>query len=1346
MNEFRPEFKNVPVKIPEIDDTDVDTLFQGTTTTQGANVIYDTFSHERAEGILSLKTPYPTKMESIRAGWGETVLEAIFRKATYPDFVDDPHFKVRDIMVSDHTLRVLQYDNEELKYLKSSNSLEEYAHKKQEVLNSRQRKLQIAANPWFGISTQILGDVVPMMLAPYASGAAFGSTARAVATALSHGGDITRIGQSAALAGKAAAYALDMGASLYAADDISIGDGMAALGVGGAMLGAYIDVYRPLNKLYAAKSLRNSTTNSYDDAAELHTKTQSAKANDITNDLTEEALDTPVRDADSQVAVQAERNARPQAFANLDEVVLTRPSTKDITMTRAEIREELNSWVTNTGLVKISTGTMRYHLLNNPYVPGKIKILIKSMDGYSHGKIPVELHTMGVADIAGRTDVKLAGGLVYGGNKGGSYASKIILFSKENISDQIKTGDSIESVLTRMMSKPDIAGTYVHELIHANTEALITGVRNGVITDKRAVQAVKELDEIHAYVKPYFPKQTYQVSDASEMLAGLANHPEYIQTLKTIPSITDKNNIFQDIIRKILDLLGMTKGLKVSVLDDLENNLMELMEHNYKLRDSDGFLSGTFEDMAKEAGMQIKGDIIRDPISRSNALLENVTKRFPAFMWSLRKETEAGNPKLAEILYGGVAGHGKPGHSAFERKRTIKQEFAKPVQDIHDAMLKEVRKEMGGGMRALTQNVLGTKEWTLTYERVSTGFYQELTRAHEAFKNGTPYTVSPKYENLVNLYVNSGFANNWRNRIIKAGYIKEEDFGASPYYFPRKYSPDRFNDYGEKAVRSTLEQAFSDVFPSMDTLTIKRIAATMWDRSMDNRPKTITAKYQSVLPGMTHDELMEAMIDSGISEENAMVFMNIHKPVVESTAKPGQLQKRINFDVFKEYTVTNDAGVPQTIRLIDLHRTDIIAGMEGYNNSMAGRLALHEAGIKGAELQRMVSAGVEIIHKSQIMDTRKWAAHQEDAIDSLLGFSTLQQIDSHLLVGFGNLANATQLKNAGLWSITDIVLAAQEHGVARILKDMTMGGLMDQTAKVLRNSPEQAADVYSMLRNTLYGTKYQWLHKNARLATDMTGSRLFSNLMRAGAGLTMVTNLMRFVHTRSATLVANIIHNDIMTLTKGAGNNFAQVKKRFMDYGMSDDEISDMIASTVENRSWGYRTQISLQNAAQKQMDYLVPFIKTGELPHAIEFTQSGKLMVGYLRYTVASTEKVGARAIRTGNYGSLAALMAYQLPFNILIVAAKAAMDDKELSSKKLITEAVTSSSILGLWGPPLGWVAQGDTPKIDMVPLSAAIATWDVINKAAQGESDLQDALKIVPGLSSLPATRILINHMGD
>lgn len=341
------------------------------------------------------------------------------------------------------------------------------------------------------------------------------------------------------------------------------------------------------------------------------------------------------------------------------------------------------------------------------------------------------------------------------------------------------------------------------------------------------------------------------------------------------------------------------------------------------------------------------------------------------------------------------------------------------------------------------------------------------------------------------------------------------------------------------------------------------------------------------------------------------------------------------------------------------------------------------------------------------------------------------------------MANATMLKNSGLYQLTDTALAMKEFGMARVLRSMRDQPWFKEGAVAIK-TPDMAARLDTVLRGNIQKEmRFRWLNTYADDNLDLTRQASWFNVTQNVGQAARHVNGMSMVHRLQVNLNSGIVADELTQMFKGDAEAF----KRLERFGLTRDVADRAIAANKANPGAMFQPDLQMQVevVGTRMMDYLVQQIRTGETSHFAQFNPIGKVIVGYQSFALAATNKILRRELNDAGWIGVAHIMAYQFPLMLLATMAKHGMDGKDVDTQKLISESVMGMSAIG-GVSLLQDIFLGDSPRHSLASMGYVTGLLGAVQDLATGNMDIKTFTKQVPLIQEFAPTRAIINNFGD
>lgn len=860
----------------------------------------------------------------------------------------------------------------------------------------------------------------------------------------------------------------------------------------------------------------------------------------------------------------------------------------------------------------------------------------------------------------------------------------------------------------------------VHELIHAATARAIDS----------NPELAKRLEDIRAAVaanSTLTGRMRYYASDVREMLAGLGDSPEWVEYLARTQSASGKS-ILRQVGEYIMNALGIkAKGSALEDVLDAYEDAVKWTAKDYADQ-APSFRSEAFQDLA--------GSTTLNEARGAQVMLDGAKSKF-ATMFSLYDNIAQGNEDLAKLLVSDATAVGGRKPSVVDFKRNLTLEMDASASIVEDAIIGALR-DRGVGMLS---RFFHRQSFRAARAELEGRLGTYLDSAYSAEVHGRPVPVpDAEIAPLVDAYRRSGWAGKWYEHMRAAGLVDDGALVKSDYYFPRQYSYDKMrqgimqgntlDDY-----RALFRSALRDVYPSMESETVQRVAKEMVDGIYNGRAGQSGPMWKQLINGMGNDEVVMAMRSAGVDESAIQSFLTANVRESGSTSPARNLRQRTRFNMDKEYLVNG-----KNMRMQDLMDTDVAKVMHGYTNRMSGRVGMAYAGVQDlGQLGKMIDES-----KHTLANPAKWEKTVNDTIDFILGGAPADagQLPD-LLRAAGNMANATMLKNSGLYQITDTALAMKEFGMARVLRSMRDQPWFKE-GSVAINTPDMASRLDVVLRGNIQrDMRFRWLNTYADDNLDLTRQASWFNVTQNVGQAARHVNGMSMVHRLQVNLNSGIVADELTQMFKGDAEAF----KRLERFGLTREVADRAIAANKANPGAMFQPDLQMQVevVGTRMMDYVVQQVRTGETSHFAQFNPIGKLIVGYQSFALAATNKILRRELNDAGWIGVAHIMAYQFPLMLLATMAKHSMDGKDSDTSRLISEAALGMSAIGGISM-LSAAFLGDTPRHSLASMSYITGVLDALQGLATGDSDIKTFLRLVPLIQEFAPTRAIINNFGD
>ncbi|QXG07763.1 hypothetical protein [Erwinia phage Zoomie] len=1324
----------------------------------------------RETGRLTAQQANVGMGQSYVAGAKASVLGGLITKLQAPDFDADVNFKATDFMANDPRVKEMRPDEDEIKWLKGSESIPEYQYRMAQIPKVRQELATAAANPISGMAGMLVADA-PSMLIPFVQEGAIGRTG---ATAL-----------------RIAADTYDVASAVYTADQLGQSPAASALVAGTGIL----DMTHLLQRGFGRVAVRSDRA--VDDVAADAERAAAVDGNRGANntDLNEDAAryasdtgvhpnladDTPVtvEGKASDLTVDPDNPVMPNSTRDLDDDVATFDNIPARSVQGSVDYAELEAKAVNTNQAKAGAKVMDARAGKSlvegiPMRPAMSRAMDRLDELASQGKLPEDFPAQyrtimdAIADNAQDVPIHF--------DRKANFRAHYHPNSRDFTGEHLRLAFPKGAVGKGKMNISDVIGSmdghelrvFLHEAIHASSSrAILRASENPSLVTPELRSALSDMDSLRAHLTTQMKREvqegklnateqhyiSYYLKNNHELVAGLGdNQGNYTAFLQRQTSVRGKESALRQLGKSIMRVLGMKPGARTGLTDvaDALEDLLASGPNGSGLgkqavnRMAPEFTSGAMKGMTEAARAAVKS---APAGRREEAAATAMFKQFKTTaqrFFSLRDEIAqdtAATAEFADFLVADGTKVGERAEAVADLKRLYKSEMDAVTGIVEKAITDELSRTGTGKL----DQFFYRKNFVEKRQALENDLAKYLDYAHGEYRNGRPIDPPPAHiERVVNAFTESGWSERWFDHMQNAGINNEGRFEKSPYYLPRRYSSDKIRTltrekgFAQKDFVDVFSLAMRDAYPAMDRDLSRQVARTWYQGLTSAQPKQ-GAMWRRAINGMSNDEFVELLLENGVAREDAAAILEKSVFASERTgSNPARnLRKRNELDMQKVYTTQSG----RTMKLADIMDTDVSKLMNQYNNRMSGRVAFAAKGTP--DMKDIVNQIDEL--RNTVAKPDDWTSKVDDTVDVLMGYPA-QGATPDWMLASGYLSNAMMLKNSGLYQLTDLALAAKEFGMARVVRSMMQGGLF----KHARVELGRDQNLHQRLHNILSGAtqndmRFKWLHTLADDNTDLTRSAHMVNVLRNFSQAAYSANGMRAIHRAMVNMNAGLIQDSIMAALGGSAKDAKLLGK----FGLRQSALDEMRAAYAANPGAAFKPELQthLEAVGQRFMDYVVQQNRTGETAHFAEMNPIGRVLIGYQSFAFAGTNKILRRHLENGSEEMMggAILLAYQFPMMALMTYVRYGMDGKldEKSSSDLIHDAVSGMSAIG-----------GASMLMDLFSTNqrgGGVSMFGSVNSiiqtlqgvARKGEMSAQDASKLMPLAQEFIPLRILINN---
>jgi len=607
----------------------------------------------------------------------------------------------------------------------------------------------------------------------------------------------------------------------------------------------------------------------------------------------------------------------------------------------------------------------------------------------------------------------------------------------------------------------------------------------------------------------------------------------------------------------------------------------------------------------------------------------------------------------------------------------------------------------------------------------------------------------------------------------RQGLAGFEDFTPRPGYFHRSWNESKIRaleaEFGRKTVRNLLTESISR------GLGITKKEAQLISTAILTRTRSKAAglrpEFLGALGKTDTDAIRTMLVEAGTDDATIKSIMGRIEQRLDEAGRTKYSKSRLPLDMTVKITTPDG----RTISVLDMIDTDLSRLAENYNQQMAGRSALAAAGVGGddASIQALRGRYYDALVNAKLKDA--------DIEDRMLQFD-------HLMSDFtGNrppgtvlsapaqraksLAQATMLAASGLWQVAEYGTLAYRHGGVRTTLEFfrQFPGVAGYLRKVGRDP-----DLYDEL-STVVGLDLArdvrvrpWLRQyEANLAARDT---LVDRVLHMSVQAVPILNGMKFVHTHQVRMNANLTMNTLGRAARGDRKALRMLR----EYGLDDtawgkvkkaiDDNAEFKGKNVLRMNWDGWPQDAVDaalNVGSRIMDDAILYGRAGQ-GSSFARSQLGQVLGQFRSFVSFAHNKLLRGTIHNAGYTGLAALLAYQYPLTMMMVAANELRkgESVDLTSedglKDLAKKALGYTAGLGFIGDAASIVGlTGGRGGLSAPVLSLANAPGGIVRGTThllKGEGTealadyMQAASTVLPLLSVAPGTALLLNALKE
>lgn len=749
--------------------------------------------------------------------------------------------------------------------------------------------------------------------------------------------------------------------------------------------------------------------------------------------------------------------------------------------------------------------------------------------------------------------------------------------------------------------------------------------------------------------------------------------------------------------------------------------------------------------------------------------LPDGVQRGLAKVQSLADEVKLYNQALGAKLFGSTDRYGIDGVVGMQR--AVAQAMDVDLVPFEQAMKKH---NLGG-----TFNPLKFAEQRLRTESVMSSVDEALAKLHDAYSRGGQAAADQLYnlmrmdapvKDLVDAYVGSGFANKALDRLKNAGVAGADEVMPSPYYVPRKFSPNKvFNEFKVQFKKAQQREAdrvakgfAKDVRPDymLEEEALNAMARKFGRQLLVNATDVTPHLERAVglgmlrniwgdMPGMnTLTKAIQKLDDealtivrlrlqeaTGLEKEAIENLLSIKTtdsvPTVGALGQTAtNLRRRMDFDMFED---------SEGFSLFDLVDNDVYGKLEKYKLQTSTRIGLAQGGFSNAAKYNSAI--------SELADTMRTRGVPEEVINRTVGHTDAIITGKGIGEPLGSVARAlsttaaaTHLAMSAIYNIADYAFVAYEHGMWNTAKAFMKGIKPEVWKGITKADAEDLLEIVKLRGYTDGRIKpeIKLMEDNWTLNAGSTAIAFTDHMGQA----TRYLNGSEYMRRHQINMMAELLSQRLHTGLKAGGD-----MSYFEQMGMSQAKqrgFRELYAKHGLNlKDWPLKAADELLRYTNASIDHTVLAIRKGQRPALLD-TQVGKVLMPYMSFVWAAHNQVMRRVYKNDGAAGVAHLMIMQAPLALIAAAAANIVKGKEWDDE-LQANFTKSMSSLGLASIMMDFVNRGklgDAPTV-FAPVNSAAKLAQVVSGA---DTSMADVVKNLPILGVTLPVRLVASTLGD
>lgn len=617
------------------------------------------------------------------------------------------------------------------------------------------------------------------------------------------------------------------------------------------------------------------------------------------------------------------------------------------------------------------------------------------------------------------------------------------------------------------------------------------------------------------------------------------------------------------------------------------------------------------------------------------------------------------------------------GNSVVSQKMAIRADAHRIQSGLYDLTL-DAMEARGFGM---LKRALNPREAM----RVQRQLERELTIELAGRDAGVVSTAAPEVVKMADKHVE--LMQHMLKEMQAADVAGAKGVKPSNGYFTRHWVADqieriegRLEDAGYTAAASkaaVVDLVAKSLRGIPDVQVAQDIAKALVDRAKRKGYFEDTA-FSGSVGGGDATQIRDILEASGLPRDRVQRVMDTVMSAVDEAGKSPELKRRVDLDM------THSIQLPDgtSVSVVDMLDSNILSNTDRYVNSMSGRVALANKGLRTPS--EIAAKRSEYLHSIANQTGRAEGAKYFDAILEDINGRPSGEAVPELMRTSQQLTQMVGLAGAGVWQITDYAKMMQTYGMGATVKyALKELPVFRSLLNDVNHSKTAATELNQVLTaNVNYDLRMKPFLQRMEDNFDIQAGAELNIALNHHKQMVPYINGMKFVHGHQAKIAGNLVAQTFSKAASGDVKAIAMLER----YGMEPHTIArirqDIVTNGLDTAKWSDSTWRDVRGPLGKMMDEAVLKSRTGEVPYFAQFSALGKFIFTFRGFTLAAHNKLLAGTLGRDGYAGLSLLMLYQYPLAVAATATNNTIQGKKpLTTEQMLAKAVGQVGALGLY-----------------------------------------------------------------